>query len=48
MEVRLVEITKTILRLICGISAINLHQYDFLADSEHRSKKADREFKIGG
>ena len=32
--VRLVEITKTILRLICGISAITLHQYYSLADSE--------------
>lgn len=32
MEVRLVEITKTILRLICGISAITLYQYYFPAD----------------
>ena len=31
----MVEITKTILRLICGISAITLHQYYFLADGEH-------------
>ena len=30
----MVEITKTILRLICGISAITLYQYYFLADGE--------------
>ena len=30
----MVEITKTILRLICGISSITLHQYYFLADGE--------------
>ena len=35
MVVRLVEITKTILRLICGISVITLHQHYFLADGEH-------------
>ena len=30
----MVEITKTILRLIYGISAITLHQYYFHADGE--------------
>ena len=31
----MLEITKTILRLICDISAITLHLYYFLADGEH-------------
>ena len=42
-EVRLVEITKTILRLICGISAITLHQYNFLADGERSFGEGGRE-----
>ena len=42
------QVDKNILRLVYGISVITLHQYDFLADSEHRSKKAEREFGIGG
>ena len=37
----MVEITKTILRLICGISVITLHQYYFLTDGE-------RSFGVGG
>ena len=28
------QVDKTILNLICRISAITLHQYDFLADGE--------------
>ena len=29
------QVDKNILRLVYGISVITLHQYDFLADSEH-------------
>ena len=35
MEVRLKQVDKNILRLVYGISVKSLHQYDFLADSEH-------------
>ena len=43
MEVRLVEITKTILRLICGISAITLHLHYFPADGERSFGEGGRE-----